>query len=177
MTRFSALAQFNFDHFDLWLSRRFGKITGVPVTHVDSIQFLTGMQVRPYQESIVIIEKIQNQKAWIIDGYGPLDILEKRLALADMIIFIDFPIWKHYWWCTKRQIIGIWRLRQELPPGCSENSWSQTLKLFKTIWKVHRQMRPEMIRILNREKLARKVIWVRTQSEWNGLFKRGVGSE
>jgi adenylate kinase family enzyme len=156
------------------LARRLAEIHVLPLTHVDAIQFLPGMVIRPHQESIRILREIQGQEKWIIDGFGPLDILQERLAKSERIILIDFPLWRHYWWCTKRQIKNLWSRRAELPEGCNEATWSQTVKLYKTLWQVHTKMRPELLRILAREAHKEKVLTIRTLSAWNHLHKHGV---
>jgi adenylate kinase family enzyme len=156
------------------LARRLAEIHSLPLTHVDAIQFLPGMVIRPHQESMGLLREIQDQEKWIIDGYGPLDILQERFSKSERIVLIDFPIWRHYWWCTKRQIKNLWSRRSELPEGCNEATWSQTVKLYKTLWQVHTKMRPELLRILAREAHKEKVLAVRTLSEWNHLFKHGV---
>ncbi|WP_413578207.1 hypothetical protein ACLVWU_06655 [Bdellovibrio sp. HCB290] len=153
------------------LSRQLAQNQNLPLTHVDSIQFLPGMKVRPHKESIAMLLDVQNKPCWIIDGYGPLDILEKRLIQADRIVMIDFPLWRHYWWATKRQIVNLWKPRPELPEGCSEVSWAQTKKLYKTIGTVHRLMRPELLRILSRDNLNNKVIWVRNLSQLKNVSR------
>lgn len=153
------------------LARKLAQTYALPLTHVDSIQFLSGMKIRPHAESITQLTEIQNKDAWIIDGYGPLDILEKRLALADQIIFIDFPLWRHYWWATKRQVQNLWSRRKELPAGCDERSLEQTKKLFRTIKQVHKLMRPELLRILARPLLAPKVKHIKNYAEWMQVFR------
>ena len=156
------------------LSRNLAKIHGLPLVHVDSIQFLPGMKIRPHSESIRILNEIQATGSWIIDGYGPLDIIEKRFQASDRVVFIDFPLWHHYWWCTKRQIQNAWSRREELPEGCEEFSISQTLKLFRTLWKVHQKMRPELHKIFKRENLLHKMVWVRNAREWKRLNQYGI---
>lgn len=156
------------------LSRKLASFHNLPLIHVDSIQFLPGMKIRHFPESIKMLIEIQDQSAWIIDGYGPLDIIEKRFERADRIVFIDFPLWRHYWWCAKRQVQNFWSRRIELPEGCSELSWSHTLKLFRSLSIVHRQMRPELLRIFTRPKNANKVIFVRNLKEWNHLYRNGI---
>lgn len=153
------------------LSRRLGEIHQIPVTHIDSIQFVPGMKIRNLDETRKILSEIAHQENWLIDGYGPLDMIEKRFAEADKIIFIDFPLWRHYWWCSKRQIKSFLGFRRsELVEGCNEASLEHTIKLFKTLWRVHTQMRPELMRILNRENLRYKVIFVRTLKDWYQLY-------
>lgn len=151
------------------LARALAQQCGLPITHVDSLQFLPGMKIRPHKESIALLQAVQTQETWIIDGYGPLDILEERLRRADRIVFIDLPLWRLFWWCTKRQIQNLWSFRQELPEGCNELTWSHTKKLYQNIWKAHKLMRPELLRILERKDLHEKVIHVRTLGDWQRL--------
>ncbi|HEX7673899.1 MAG TPA: hypothetical protein VF412_07005 [Bdellovibrio sp.] len=156
------------------LTRKLARIHGLPVTHVDSIQFLPGMKIRPYKESISILTEIENHDAWIIDGYGPLDIIEKRFLKADRIVFIDFPIWRHLWWCTKRQFLNLFSKRSELPEGCNEATWEHTKKLYKTIWGIHKRMRPELLRIFARDTLKNKMVYIHSLKEWNEIAQKGL---
>ena len=156
------------------LSRNLARVHNLPLTHVDAIQFVAGMKIRPHAESIQILNEIQAGENWIVDGYGPLDILETRLARADRIVMIDFPLWRHYWWCSKRQIKNLWSPRAELPEGCDEVSFAQTVKLFKALWRVHQQMRPELLRILGRDKYKKKVVMVHTLQQWRRIFRHGL---
>ena len=114
------------------------------------------------------------RESWIIDGFGPLDILEKRLQLADQIVFIDFPLRRHFWWCAKRQIENIWLPRTEIPEDCNEATWSQTMKLFKSVWNVHYLMRPELLKILHRPNNEKKLISVTNLQQWNALFHQDI---
>lgn len=158
------------------LSRKLAALHELPLTHVDTIQFIVGMQVRPMVETREALNAITSQEKWLIDGFGPLDLIEKRFQMADRVIFVDFPLSRHWWWCAKRQIKSFWKPREELVEGCNETTIAHTIKLYKTIWKVHTQMRPELIRILERENLRDKVVFVRTLKEWNHLFTKGCHS-
>lgn len=156
------------------LSRRLAQRYGLPLTHVDSIQFISGMKIRPLDETRKILKDIMAQDRWLIDGYGPLDLIEKRFQAADKIIFIDFPLWRHYWWLTKRQIQNLWSHRAELPADCNEVSWQHTRKLYRTLKSAHRQMRPELLVIFSRENLRDKMIYIRSLQEWNQVYKKGL---
>ncbi len=156
------------------LCRRLSQLNNIPVTHIDAIQFLAGLKIRPHQETIATLNEIMQKESWIIDGYGPLDILEKRFQLSDQIVFIDLPLWRHYWWCTKRQVKNVWSPRREIPQDCKEATWEQTIKLFKTVWKVHQLMRPELIRILKRPENSQKLIIISNLSQWEIVYKKGV---
>jgi adenylate kinase family enzyme len=145
----------------------------LPLIHVDQIQFMEGLKFRPYPESIQILEVEQNRPQWIIDGFGPLDILEKRLQQADWIIMIDLPLRTHYYWAIKRVIKNIFiGQRKELPPNSSERKLEHIIKLFKTIYQIHTKMRPEMLRILSRDTLKTKTTMIHSVREWNQTFKQ-----
>ncbi len=156
------------------MSLRLSQLYALPVTHVDSIQFVAGMTVRPYPETCKLLLQITEGESWIIDGYGPLDLIESRFLAADWVVFIDLPIWLHFWWCAKRQFKNLWSPRAELPAGCNEATVAHTLKLYRTMWSMHKKMRPELLRIFNRENLRRKVIYVRSFQQWKDLYKNGI---
>lgn len=145
------------------LSHFLSKKYNLPVTHVDSIQFLPGMLVRPMDETRARLLEIENREFWIIDGYGPFDMIEKRIEKSDQVIFIDLPLWRHFFWLLKRQLISAFFPRAELPEGCDEFTWEQTRKLFKTLWGMHFQMRPQMLRILNKPEFKNKFFHIQSK--------------
>ena len=147
------------------LSRKLSKIYQLPLTHVDSHQFTANMQIRPHHETISILKDIQVQSHWVIDGFGPLDILLDRLEQADLIVFVDLPLWRHVWWSALRQLKNLIWPRQELPLDCQKITWAQTTRLMASIWKTHQKMRPELIRILYRPSLHPKLIHLQKTSD------------
>ena len=148
------------------LAHRLAKLHNLPLIHVDQIQFMEGLKFRPYPESIRILQAEQDKHHWIIDGFGPLDILEDRLQRADWVIMIDLPLWTHYFWAIKRVLKNLFlRQRKELPANCSERDLEHIFKLFKTIHQVHTKMRPEMLRILSRDSLKSKTTVVRSAKD------------
>ncbi len=158
------------------LSRALASIYNLPVVHVDSIQFLPGMKLRDPAETRKILEEKSNGDAWIIDGFGPLKIIEDRFQKADVIVFIRFPLWRTYWWCFKRQLKGIFVRRPELPEGCFESTISQTLKLVRTIWNVHFGMWPQLDRIFLKEKYINKIVYVRAIRDFKIQLRSGIES-
>jgi len=152
------------------LSRRFNELYKLPLTHVDSIQFIAGLKTRNVEETRTLLNQIADTEAWIIDGFGPLDVMERRFAIADRVVFVDFPLWRHYWWCTKRQIQSYWQPRSELPEGCDEASLAYTFRLYKTLWRVHMVIRPKLLEIFNRAEVRERVVRVKTLSDWRQAF-------
>ena len=156
------------------LARKLSELYNLPVTHVDSIQFISGMNIRPLDETRKILSEVTARPQWIIDGHGPLDQIEKRFLIADRIVFVDLPITTHYWWLTKRQFLNLWNKRPELPDSCNEVSLKHTKKLIKSVWKIHKQMRPELIRIFSKDQLKSKVTHIKTRQQWDQVFNMGL---
>lgn len=154
------------------LAHHLAKRYSLPLTHVDQIQFMEGLKFRPYPESIRLLQAEQNKSQWVIDGFGPLDILENRLQKADWVIMIDLPLTTHYFWAVKRVLKNLFfGQRKELPRNSSERDLQHILKLFKTIHQVHTKMRPETLRILSRESLKSKTTIIRSVNDLNQIFK------
>lgn len=159
------------------LARRLGEIHGLPVTHVDTIQFLPGMIVRPLQESRNSLTEIAQRSSWIIDGYGPLDLIEKRFDQADLVIFIDLNLRTHIWWLIKRQLKNLFHSRPELPEGTNELTLQHSRKLYRTLIGMHEKMRPELLKIFSREKLKNKMMFINSVKRWNEIYENGVKLE
>jgi hypothetical protein len=158
------------------LSRRLAEVHGLPCTHVDSLQYLPDLSVRPLEETRARLRSVEAGERWLIDGYGPLDLLEARMRAADRVVFVDFPRWRHLWWLTKRQLSLLvrGRRRSELPEGANELGWRHTRKLYKTLLGMDRGMNPELRRILARPVYAGRVVHVRTPSEWRRVYRDGL---
>lgn len=156
------------------LSHALAEFHQLPLTHVDAIQFLPGMQLRDPAETRKILTDISKQEKWIIDGFGPLKIIEDRFQKADVIVFIRFPLWRNYWWCFKRQLKGFYSRRPELPDDCFESTIPQTIKLVKTIWNVHFGMWPQLDRIFAQVHYSKKIVYIRTLGEFQRIFDSGV---
>lgn len=128
------------------LAHALAKSTGLPLYEVDPIQFQPNWQRTPLEEVSERLQEIQAQETWIIDGFGPWDCIEARASLADTIIFVDHPIWVHFWWAAERQIAAA-KGEQRLggPEGCDLNSITKLM--FETIWRVHEEIRPRLMEL------------------------------
>ncbi len=124
------------------ISRQLGSYYDVPIVHVDSVQYQEGWTYTPEQDCDRILNEVADRENWLIDGFGSKPVIERRLKLANTVVFVDFPLYKHYLWAGKRQL-GSWRgPRSELPIGCSEFSFKYTSKLVKVMWEVNRDYVP-----------------------------------
>lgn len=71
------------------------------------------------------------REAWIFEG-GHSSTYDERVSRAEMIIWLDFPIWLRLWRVVKRTARSYRRSRPDLPDGCPEQFDPE---FFKWIWK------------------------------------------
>lgn len=105
------------------LATYLGGLYGLPVLHLDSVQFLPGWQDRPKEERERMVAEFldaHEDEGWIIDGTYSSLLPERRFDCADRILFLDFPrlvclfrVWRRY-----RTHRG--RVRPSAAEGCPE---------------------------------------------------------
>ncbi len=100
-------------------SRKLGKITGLPVIHLD--QHFHGpnwedMETKKWEG---VVQDLISKDSWIIDGnYG--GTLDMRSARADTVIFLDYPTAVCLWRITKRTLKYLGKVRPDAADGCKE---------------------------------------------------------
>lgn len=120
---------------------------GLPWHEVDRMQFQPNWQRTPEEDVRQSLLKIMETPRWIIDGFGPWDTIEMRFERANVIYFIDFPIWVHFWWAAERQIqAALGQQRLGGPEQCDLTQINELM--FKTLWHVHENVRPKLLEVL-----------------------------
>lgn len=155
------------------LARQLATRYRLTTIHIDTLQFEPPMKIRAAAETRALITHATPPTDWIIDGHGPLELLIPRLEAASHIVFIDFSLRRHRWWFLKRQLASLLQPRTELPPGCSETTWAHTKKVWQSMRSMHRQMRPELHRLLTQPHLKAKTHLVQTLDQWQKLYDQG----
>jgi adenylate kinase family enzyme len=137
---------------------------GLPLTEIDTLQFQPGWARTPQPELRQAIQAAHAAERWLIDGFGPWDQIEERAQLADMIIFVDHPIWVHFWWACERQIAAaLGEQRLGGPPDCDLRD--VTRQMFETLWWVHENLRPKLVELAELHQAAKPVVWIHSPEE------------
>ncbi len=116
----------------------------LPLHEVDCIQFGPNWSRVPETRVRSEIDAIIDEPEWILDGFGPPDTIQHRFDRADQIIFVDMPLWVHYWWAMKRQIdahLGAQRVGG--PPDCDLRLVDK--EMCEALWLVHTEIRPKLL--------------------------------
>jgi hypothetical protein len=156
------------------LARKLGVMLDLPVYQFDDLQWQPGWKRAPEDEIWDMHTGWLAQPGWIIDGWGSWEILGQRFAAADTILFVDFPIYLHYWWAVKRQVKAVFNLSQDWPPeGCP--ALPVTVRLFKLIWTVHFKMRAQLVALIDQYALDTRVIRLQSARDMRSfLGKMGM---
>ncbi len=154
------------------LARALGSHLGIPLHEVDEVQWLPDWRRAPLDEVVQTLERWAAQDSWIIDGFGPWPVLDRRMGRADTIVYIDLPFRTHLWWAAKRQVISLLRRRawagQSAPPP--------SLLLFRTLRRVH-AMRSDLLEVVTKNGRAAKLVRLRSPREmarWLGEVTRAT---
>lgn len=142
------------------LCRQLSSARKLPYFPVDKIQWRPGWRLVPDNEFATAHKGLLSKPAWIIDGFGPWAEIERRFELADTIIFVDHPLWLHYWWATKRQMACIFRSRTDGPEGCP--MLPVTLRLYRMMWRLHRDLRPKLVAAIDAHRQTKQIFHIRS---------------
>lgn len=115
----------------------------LPYYAIDNIMWRPNWVRVPDEEIRRNHDALISQDRWLLDGYGPWFAVLDRLDACDAILFVDHPFWVHLWWATKRQVKSVLFGRPDGPPGCPMAP--VTFRLFKMMWWLHREMRPQLV--------------------------------
>ncbi len=153
------------------LAYRIAERYALPLHEIDAVQFQAEWVRTPQADLRQAIEAMHRSERWLIDGFGPWDQIEARAQLADTIIFVDHPIWVHFWWACERQIAAaLGQTRLGGPPDCDLRQ--VTKQMFETLWWVHEHLRPELVELITTAQgdATKTVVWIQSPEQLNAYL-------
>ena len=152
------------------LARAFCDQHGHALLEIDHVQWLPGWQIAPEEAVAAAEADFSSQHArWVIDGWGPWPMIERRFRAADLVVHVDLPIWMHFWHAAERQLQLQRGTAPTSPPGC--DLLDVTEQLFATMWRVHTDFRPRVSALLDDLPVAR-VARIENPAELDALWLR-----
>ncbi|MEO0557669.1 MAG: AAA family ATPase [Bacteroidota bacterium] len=101
------------------LARQLGAHLELPVVHLDQHYFGPGWAEPTPEDWARTVDALIAEDAWVIDGnYG--GTMERRIARADTVIFLDRSRWLCLWRVVARWFRNLGRTRPDMAPGCPE---------------------------------------------------------
>ncbi|MEG5032628.1 adenylate kinase [Microcoleus sp. AT3-D2] len=154
------------------LSKRLSEIKGLPLYPLDKIQYQSGGAEVPNEEYKRTHEKILATDRWIIDGFGCRETVWLRLNEADSLVFVDLPLYVHFWWVTKRLMTG-----KFIPPeGWPEKSpiLKSSINSYRVLWLCHKYLTPRYREYVDRAQNTKSVCHIRSTEEISQFFESMV---
>ena len=59
----------------------------------------------PTKSNLKAHADLLRQDEWVIDGYASAASAWERFAVAHTLVYIDLPLFTHYWWVTKHLLV------------------------------------------------------------------------
>ena len=151
------------------LSKGLAAATGIQLHQLDSIVYKKNGELVDRETFDQEHENILCSDKWIIDGFGPMGSFNKRLEVADTLIYIDLPYSVSYWLVTKRLLKGLFVKPEGWPDGSSIIKGSlqsyKMLKLSPTFWN------DDFLQKLEKFTSIKSVYVIRSMSELNGFIE------
>lgn len=136
------------------LARKLAEHHDLPLCSVDQMQWDPGWV--PVPDAVVSerLRSVMARERWIIDGWGPWSTIEERIVLSDTLIFVDLPLWMHFWLAAERQIAtALGSSRSDPVEGCDD--LDVTRRLFETIWHVDQELKPRLAALIEQHSRGR----------------------
>ena len=151
------------------LSKRLSQITGLPLHVLDKIQFQSGGTKVPQENYKRAHQEILDAEQWIIDGFGCMETLWQRLDAADSLVYIDLPLYVHFWWVTKRFITGYFKP----PEGWPQNSpmLRSSLTSYRVLWLCHKKLTPRYREYIKQAQSTKNVYHLRSTKQISQFFE------
>jgi adenylate kinase family enzyme len=145
------------------LARRLAELTRLPLYPLDLIRFKAGGGPVPYEEYLKAHADILRRDAWVIDGFGCVTSAWERFGAADTLVYVDLPLFMHYWWVTKRFVKALY----VAPEGWPENSpmWESTISGYRVVGRCHRHLTPRYRQLVAEAAASKRVHHLRSPAE------------
>jgi len=109
--------------------------TGLPLVHLDRLHWRRGWVEVDRADWEPEVARLAAGEKWVIDGnYG--GTLALRLARADTVLWLDYPVWLCLWRVVRRAIRFRGRTRPDMAEGCPERlNWEFLVYTARFPWR------------------------------------------
>ncbi len=150
------------------LARKLGRKLHIKLVHLDRLFWQPGWKEKPRDTRIDILQKIVQEKQWIIEGTY-LSSSECRLNAADTIIFLDIAPSLCLWRIINRHREYHGRSRSDIPMGCTDKL--NLIRLLKVLVFPFRGRRTLLKKLYNfKFDETKHIIWLRSPKEIDGFL-------
>ena len=154
------------------LSKNLASATGIKLHALDSIVYKKNGDLVDRKTYDKKHETILSSDSWIIDGFGPVESFNKRLEIADTLIYIELPYVISYWLVTKRFLKGTVVKPEGWPEGSS--ILRGTLESYKVLKLCPKFWNDSFMQRLEKISTNKSLYVIRSISQLNSFFDKNV---
>jgi adenylate kinase family enzyme len=151
------------------LAFKLHRILHIPLFHIDQYFWKPGWQ-RPDREEF---RKIHNQlcdaSEWIIEGMA-ISHFEYRINKADVIIFLDVPLYVCLYRIFKRAFFHFGKVFFSSAPGCAERFPDREFLTY--VWNFNKKQKFEVMTFIEKYHNNKKIFVIKNQQELDELVKQ-----
>ncbi len=114
------------------LTKKLSKILGIPAYHLDDLFWHEGWVETKQKNWQRVHKELVEKGSWIIDGTYSSG-LEMRMKSANLIVFVDLPVWLCFYRIIKRQLRNFLGWEKSLPVRI-QNSNDSSKKTYLSDW-------------------------------------------
>jgi adenylate kinase family enzyme len=154
------------------LALKLHKILHIPLIHIDQYFWKPGWQRPDREEFRKIHDQLCDAPEWIIEGMATRHF-EYRLQKANVIIFLDVPLYICLYRIYKRAIFNFGKVFFSSAPGCAER-WPDH-EFLTYVWNFNKKQKPEIMALLNKYQKDKKIFVINNKRELDVLIKQFEG--
>jgi adenylate kinase family enzyme len=151
------------------LSKKIAEIASLPLYALDKIQFRSGGAQVPNADYLRAHQEILARDRWVIDGFGSMETMWQRLDVADTLVYVDLPLYVHFWWVTKRALTA----SVKPPEGWPERSpiLKSSIDCYRVLWLCHTVLTPRYREYVDRAKDTKNVYQLKSVPDISDFIK------
>lgn len=143
------------------LSKRLGRLLGLPVVHLDMLYWSAGWIEPDKAQWAETVRKVIGEKAWILDG-NYSGTLAERIEACDTVIFLDLSRFVCLWRVLARVARHRGRSRPDMADGCPERLG---ITFLLWIWNYPNRTRRKVLALLETHRKTKNVVHLRNRKD------------
>lgn len=151
------------------LALKLHKILHIPLYHLDQYFWKPRWQRPDRTEFAKIHYELCDKDEWIIEGMAARHF-DYRAEKADIIIFLNIPLWLCLYRIFKRAITCYGQIRDSSAKECPERI--PDFEFLSYVWNFNRKYKPIVETLLDKYKDQKKIFVIKNTTELNILIKK-----
>jgi len=150
-------------------ARKLHNTLGIPLYHLDQYFWKPGWQRPDREEFAKIHHELCDKDEWIIEGMA-IKLFDYRAKQADVIVFLDIPLWLCLYRIFKRAITCFGQMRDSSAKGCPERMPDREFLTY--VWNFNQKYKLVLEVLLQKYKNQKKVFIIKNKAEASKLIRK-----